>query len=98
MGYDVHCGRPEQSAARGRYQQANDHAVLVADLGDGVAGRCGNNKIEHRADKIGAKKSKLHQHRLEIGQYESLLETRNQDVVEHRHEPPHEKQGSHDGE
>ena len=40
----------------------------------------------------------LHQHRVEVIQRERFLEARDQNVVEHCHEAPHEKQDRHDRE
>ena len=42
-----------------------------------------------------SEKRELDEHGLEVIQRESFLETRNQDVIEHGHEPPHEKQNRH---
>ena len=90
--------RPEEGAAKRGNQEANHHAVLVADAGDGIARRHGNQEIGQRTDEIRAKERKLHQHGLEIIQGERLFETGNKYVIEDRHEAPHEKEDGHDRE
>ena len=57
-----------------------------------------DDEILQRTHEVSAEKCQLHQHRVEKIQRESFLEPGNQNVVEHRHEPPQEKQGGHDRE
>ena len=58
----------------------------------------GDDEINQRADEVSAEERELHQHRLKIIQRERLLEARDENVVEHRHETPHEEQRGHDRE
>jgi hypothetical protein len=90
--------RPEQDTAQRGNQETEDNAILVANARNGVARRHRNHEIQQRPDKVGPEEGQLHQHRLEIIQRERLLEPRNQDVIEHRHEPPQEKEDRHDRE
>src|SRR6185312_899395 len=47
----------------------------------------------HRHDEIRPEEGELHQHHLEIIEREKALEVRNQDVVEYRHQAPHQEHG-----
>ncbi|MEI9960397.1 MAG: hypothetical protein WDM76_04475 [Limisphaerales bacterium] len=74
------------------------HSVFIANPRNRIPGRNRNNKINQRADKISAKESELNQHGLKITQGERFFETRDENIIEHRHKSPHKKQDGHDGE
>src|SRR5256885_11086146 len=91
-------GRPEKSAAGGGNHQANDNSVFVTKLRNRIGEDGGDREIKERADKVRAEKCELHQHGVEVIERECVLEARDQDVVEDRHESPHEKEDGHDRE
>src|SRR5205085_3474359 len=91
-------GRPEERASRGGNHQADDNAVLISEPRDRIAEAYRDGEVKERADEVGAKEGELHQHRVEVVERERILEPRNEDVVEHRHKSPHEKEDRHDRE
>ena len=88
-------GIKKRAAQRG-HKQSEDDTVLVANAVDRVAGSGRDGVINDRADEVSAEKGQLHQHRLKVTESEGFLESRNERIIQHRHESPHEEQGRHD--
>ena len=90
--------RPEKAAARRGDDQADHDTVLVAQPRDGIAEAGGDSEVNKRTDKVGAEERELDEHGVEVIEGESILEARDEDVVEDRHESPHEEEDGHDRE
>src|SRR3984893_1428102 len=91
-------GRPEEGAARCGNYQANNNAIFVAEPRDGIAKASGDREVKKRTDEVGAEERELDEHGMEVIEGESILEARDEYVVEDGHESPHEEQHGHDRE